>query len=420
VSTVIQTENLGKRYVISHMRSRSASIRERISDAARTVGKRLKGHRTRRTIKEEFWALQNVNLEVQKGERLGIIGVNGAGKSTLLKTLSRITEPTVGCIRIKGRTSSLLEVGTGFHPELTGRENIYLNGAILGMARADITRRFDEIVAFAEVERFVDTPVKRYSSGMYVRLAFSVAAHLQSEILIVDEVLAVGDVAFQKKCLDRMSYISRESGRTVLLVSHNLSTIAKLSERCILLEKGVIIKMGDPETVVQEYVSGGLMSAEGSVDLSAVKRYGSGRVKFTSAKIWFEDESGHRLPFAVTGCDLVVETELQANENVANFGVAMIIYDSIGNRIIDANTIIKGIPIDVKKNGARRVIFRVKKALLKSGHYSLGLWTGRLNDEDYDGISSALSFSVEPRKQDTSFSSAFPGVYVCDFGVELL
>ena len=192
---------------------------------------------------EEFWALKDVSFEVKRGEVLGIIGRNGAGKSTLLKILSRITEPTEGRVTLRGRVASLLEVGTGFHPELTGRENIYLNGAILGMTRAEIRRKFDEIVAFAEVEKFLDTPVKRYSSGMYVRLAFAVAAHLEPEILVVDEVLAVGDAEFQKKCLGKMNSVATVEGRTVLFVSHNMAVVQHLCERVILLKNGVLLAM---------------------------------------------------------------------------------------------------------------------------------------------------------------------------------
>ena len=202
---------------------------------------------------EEFWALKDVNFEIKKGDKVGIIGRNGAGKSTLLKVLSRITEPTTGKIHINGRIASLLEVGTGFHPELTGRENIFLNGAILGMSRAEIKAKFDEIVAFAEVEKFLDTPVKRYSSGMYVRLAFSVAAHLEPEILVVDEVLAVGDAEFQKKCLGKMGEVSEE-GRTILFVSHNMEAILGLCNKAILLKNGKISYMGDTEDAIQKYL----------------------------------------------------------------------------------------------------------------------------------------------------------------------
>ncbi len=204
---------------------------------------------------ETFTALDGLNLTVYKGERLGIIGRNGAGKSTLLKIISRITSPTKGTIGINGRVSSMLEVGTGFHGELTGRENIYLNGAILGMTKAEVNSKIDKIIEFSEIEQFIDTPVKRYSSGMYVKLAFSVAAHLNSEIMIMDEVLAVGDLAFQKKCLDKMGDVSREEGRTILYVSHNMETIRRLCDRCVVLDKGKIVFNGDVERAIKIYSS---------------------------------------------------------------------------------------------------------------------------------------------------------------------
>lgn len=209
-------------------------------------------------IKEEFWALKDVSFDIEQGDRVGIIGRNGAGKSTLLKILSRITEPTTGSIKIKGRVASLLEVGTGFHPELTGRENIYLNGAILGMSRAEIKKHFDAIVDFAETEKFLDTPVKRYSSGMYVRLAFAVAAHLEPEILVVDEVLAVGDAEFQKKCLGKMEDVSKNEGRTVLFVSHNMSAIMNLCNKGILLNSGKVETQGEISDVINSYATNGL------------------------------------------------------------------------------------------------------------------------------------------------------------------
>jgi lipopolysaccharide transport system ATP-binding protein len=263
---VIVVENLSKRYLIGHQSSssrrknRQATIREiierEVSNFARKGVDVIRGRQVVQGDKiEEFWALQDVSFEVKQGEVLGIIGRNGAGKSTVLKILSRITEPTTGRVLLRGRVSSLLEVGTGFHPELTGRENIFLNGAILGMTQREIRAKFDEIVAFAEVERFLDTPVKRYSSGMYVRLAFAVAAHLEPEILIVDEVLAVGDIEFQKKCLGKMDKVSREEGRTVLLVSHNLPAISSLTHRAILLDSGRIVAQGASADVVSAYYS---------------------------------------------------------------------------------------------------------------------------------------------------------------------
>ncbi|TRU75021.1 MAG: ABC transporter ATP-binding protein [Microcystis viridis Mv_BB_P_19951000_S69] len=253
--TIIEVENLGKRYVLDHQQEREkyTALRDVIAQGVKSA---LKGFSRQKTAtKEEFWALKDVSFEVKRGEVVGIIGRNGAGKSTLLKILSRITEPTTGRVRLKGRVASLLEVGTGFHPELTGRENIYLNGAVLGMMRQEIDRKFDEIVAFAEVEKFLDTPVKRYSSGMYVRLAFAVAAHLEPEILVVDEVLAVGDAAFQKKCLGKMGDVASKEGRTVLFVSHNMGAIRGLCNRSLLLSQGKLKFYTDVETAVNHYLS---------------------------------------------------------------------------------------------------------------------------------------------------------------------
>ncbi|MEI6125258.1 MAG: ABC transporter ATP-binding protein [Pseudomonadota bacterium] len=261
--TVIKTDNLGKHYIIDHQRRRqSRTFRASFMPTMRGMLQRMRHplipNNAERT--ETFWAIRNINLAVRDGERMGIIGRNGAGKSTLLKILSRITDPTVGRVRIKGRVASLLEVGTGFHPELTGRENIFLNGAILGMSRVEIKKRFDEIVAFSEIERFLDTPVKHYSSGMYVRLAFAVAAHLEPEILLVDEVLAVGDIAFQKKCLGRMNEVAEE-GRTILFVSHNIAAISRLCNRAILLDQGSILEQGNTEHVIAQYLAQGNISS---------------------------------------------------------------------------------------------------------------------------------------------------------------
>lgn len=252
---VIKAEGIGKSYLIGHQSNkRYVALRDVIVNKTKGLWSKIRSPRshTHKDI-EEFWALKDVSFEVKQGERIGIIGRNGAGKSTLLKILSRITEPTTGRVSIKGRVASLLEVGTGFHPELTGRENIYLNGAILGMTRREIKAKFDEIVAFAEVEKFLDTPVKRFSSGMYVRLAFAVAAHLEPEILVVDEVLAVGDVSFQKKCLGKLGEATKE-GRTVLFVSHNMGQIRKLCSRCIWLDQGIVKKDGIHSVLVDEYL----------------------------------------------------------------------------------------------------------------------------------------------------------------------
>jgi lipopolysaccharide transport system ATP-binding protein len=252
--TVIRVENLGKKYIIGHQANGHRTLRDVLADAISFRSFRNQKSEIRNLKSEPFWALKDVSFEVKQGEVVGIIGRNGAGKSTLLKILSRITEPTEGRVRIRGRVASLLEVGTGFHPELTGRENVFLNGAILGMSRAEIKRKFDEIVAFAEVEKFLDTPVKRYSSGMYVRLAFAVAAHLEPEILIIDEVLAVGDAQFQKKCLGKMEQVGRE-GRTVLFVSHNMAAIETLCTSVIQLKAGEVVTQGDVRGQVEDYLS---------------------------------------------------------------------------------------------------------------------------------------------------------------------
>ena len=254
MSIAVKVENLSKRYLINHKVDNNYNLRELISEKTKSFFK--KTNISNRKSVEEFWALRDINFEINKGDRVGIIGRNGAGKSTLLKILSRITEPTAGKISIKGRIASLLEVGTGFHPELTGRENIYLNGSILGMNRTEINRKFDEIVEFSGVEKFLDTPVKRYSSGMYVRLAFAVSAHLETEILILDEVLAVGDAEFQKKCLGKMEEVSKGGGRTVLFVSHNMGAINSLCNIAILLNNGYIQGIGNTEVITGMYFSG--------------------------------------------------------------------------------------------------------------------------------------------------------------------
>jgi lipopolysaccharide transport system ATP-binding protein len=251
----IRVENVSKKYLLGSQNqsgSNYRTFRDVLSRTAREI-LRIKKDENSKSLNEEYWALKDISFEISQGERIGIIGRNGAGKSTLLKILSRITEPTQGCIRIRGRVASLLEVGTGFHPELTGRENIFLNGSILGMSRTEIKEKFDEIVAFAEIERFLDTPVKHYSSGMYVRLAFAVAAHLEPEVLIVDEVLAVGDAVFQKKCLGKMEKVANE-GRTVIFVSHNMAAIQNLCNRALWIDKGKLLKDEESEYVISSYL----------------------------------------------------------------------------------------------------------------------------------------------------------------------
>ena len=256
MTTAVKVEHLGKRFLLGESIEHTLSSR---------VGDLLRGRVRRAAGREEFWALRDVNFEVKEGEALGIIGGNGAGKSTLLKVLSRITPPTEGRARVKGRLSSLLEVGTGFHPELTGRENVFLNGAILGMRKAEVQRKFDEIVAFSGVEKFIDTPVKRYSSGMYVRLAFAVAAHLEPDVLIIDEVLAVGDADFQKRCLGKMNDVAKQ-GRTVLFVSHNMAAVQKLCSWAIWMREGQVASSGEPGEVIGAYLEASGQHASGEAD----------------------------------------------------------------------------------------------------------------------------------------------------------
>lgn len=251
MNSIIEVKNLSKKYIISHQKMSYYSLRDELVNFIKKPIQWFKGHQE---IKETIWALKDINFIVEKGEILGIIGENGAGKSTLLKILTGITSPTIGEIRIYGKIASLLEVGTGFHPELTGRENIFLNGAILGMTKKEIISKFNDIVKFSGVEKFIDTPVKRYSSGMYLRLAFSVAAHLEPDILLIDEVLAVGDIEFQKKCLGKMEEVTKKGKRTILFVSHNMAAIQNLCKKCILLKNGRIKKIGKPKEVIKEYL----------------------------------------------------------------------------------------------------------------------------------------------------------------------
>lgn len=275
---VIEVEHLAKEFIISHEQSeRYTALRDVVARKAKRIFSFPPKLKVANLSKESFWALNDVSFKIHAGDRIGIIGRNGAGKSTLLKVLSRITEPTKGKITIRGRVASLLEVGTGFHPELTGRENIFLNGAILGMSRSEIKSKFDEIVDFAEIERFLDTPVKRYSSGMYVRLAFAVAAHLEPEILIVDEVLAVGDAQFQKKCLGKMQEVSNNDGRTIIFVSHHMATIKSLCSSILYMKQGQIVDSGPVDKVILNYLGDNKMAQEnGSIDSSYPRKYSNG------------------------------------------------------------------------------------------------------------------------------------------------
>ena len=306
-NSAITIENLSKRYTIGHQRAKGDGLRHAFESAIRAPISWLRSRRQKKLEQVDFWALRDVSVRISQGEVIGIIGRNGAGKSTLLKILSRITVPTTGVVRINGRVASLLEVGTGFHQELTGRENIFLNGAILGMSRAEIIRKFDEIVEFSEIEEFIDTPVKRYSSGMYVRLAFAVAAHLEPEILIVDEVLAVGDSAFQKKCLGKMGSFA-QSGRTVLFVSHNMEAVKTLCNRCIWLRDGRVHQDGAVDEVIEDYFK----SISNEVSAHCVNAdYGFTLDKVVLRNSWGEEPSQFR-----PGEDLVVEVSYDAKKRI--------------------------------------------------------------------------------------------------------
>jgi lipopolysaccharide transport system ATP-binding protein len=301
----LRTIGLGKMYLIGGEKARYRTLRDTIAQTAKRPIERIRHPGAATHVSQELWALKDIDLEVRDGEVLGIIGRNGAGKTTLLKILSRITEPTEGRAEIRGRVASLLEVGTGFHSELTGRENIYLNGAILGMSRAEIKRRFDEIVEFSEVGRFLDTPVKRYSSGMYVRLAFSVAAHLEPEILVVDEVLAVGDASFQKKCLGKMGNLA-SGGRTVLFVSHNMQAVSSLCESAVLIDGGRIATLGEAKEVVAHYLARQADSGA-SISWESGKGPGDDEVRLTSVQVL--DPAGNIATVVSTAKPFVVRFE---------------------------------------------------------------------------------------------------------------
>lgn len=321
---VISVENLSKKYIINHQqKERYTALRDVITNRAKDLAQKPLRFLTQSNLEpkqEEFWALKDVYFKINQGDRVGIIGRNGAGKSTLLKILSRITEPTTGRICIKGRVASLLEVGTGFHPELTGRENIYLNGAILGMSKIEIKEKFDEIVAFAEVEKFLDTPVKRYSSGMYVRLAFAVAAHLEPEILVVDEVLAVGDTQFQKKCLGKLEDVGKE-GRTVLFVSHNMAAIKKLCSLAIILKDGEVKALGKTNEAVVKYEES-LFTSSAVSDIFPIINYKySLSLKALDVKVITEENNVH----------LYIEIKLQCLKKIQKLGIGVLVstYDGI-------------------------------------------------------------------------------------------
>lgn len=325
--------------------------------------------RAEAAVKTDFWALHDVSFEVQPGEVVGIIGRNGAGKSTLLKIMSEITEPTAGEIRLRGRTASLLEVGTGFHPELSGRENIFLNGAILGMRRAEIVRKFDEIVAFAEIDQFIDTPVKRYSSGMYVRLAFAVAAHLEPEILIIDEVLAVGDHVFQQKCLGKMQDVARQDGRTVLFVSHNMAAVSRLCLRAIHLDHGRVVAAGPAGEVVEQYLA--RAASVQSQWRRPADRPATGKVAFLNARVL--DASG--APTAVLPYEggVTLELECAERDTRAPWVLRVSVYDRQGNELFSTHDTEAVTPRPPRPDQTLRARCAFPGGLLKPGLYLIGV-----------------------------------------------
>ncbi len=391
----IHTENLGKLYRIGEHQGAYKTLRETIVSAFSVPLRHLNRNPQSSILNPQsdcIWALKNISFEVKRGEVVGIIGRNGAGKTTLLRILSRITEPTEGWAEIRGRVGSLLEVGTGFHPELTGRENIYLNGAILGMKKAEIDRKFDEIVAFAEVERFIDTPVKRYSSGMRVRLAFAVAAHLEPEILLVDEVLAVGDAAFQKKCLGKMGNVAKE-GRTVLFVSHNMAAVINLCGRAILLDEGKLVLNGQPDTVIGNYLTRTTPSS-GCWNVDRAKLEGSGPVQITAIDVL--DLGGEPLQDLTTGGGFVLRAQYELEENVkipsASFVVRLKNY--MGVEVLRlSNTPISGFPIE-SLSGKGQIDLVIPVLPFTEGKYSFDVAVGRKRQGFYTELIDVLSIHI--------------------------
>jgi lipopolysaccharide transport system ATP-binding protein len=407
----IRVAHLGKQYQLGP-RATHRTIREAFMETVRGATRSF-GRRNDRNASERFWALEDVSFDVAHGEVVGIVGRNGSGKSTLLKILSRIVEPTTGCVDLEGRVGSLLEVGTGFHPDLTGRENVFLSGAILGMRRTEIAAKFDEIVDFAEVERFIDTQVKHYSSGMYMRLAFAVAAHLEPDILVVDEVLAVGDAAFQKKCLGKMGTVARH-GRTVLFVSHNMGAVVSLCSRAVLLDAGHLLLDSDPITVAARYQAT-LTAPAQTTDLATAEHFGSGKARFVALRLVPERRDGVTRATMCPGSRLRIETRIEAYAPVESANVGITIYDAAGYRLVDANTAMQGRFVSMAPGDEARVAFTLDDVRLKPGTYLVGVWMGRTNTEDIDGILYATTLEVEPDPQQLRHSEQFPGAYLCAF-----
>ena len=388
-------DGIGKAYQIGLRAPDEEGLGNAIKSAVTAPLRNLRRLSGRSSGEETFWALRDVSFEVPAGQVLGIVGRNGAGKSTMLKVLSRITEPTEGTARVRGRIASLLEVGTGFHPELTGRENIYLNGAILGMTQAEINAKFDQIVDFSEVERFLDTPVKRYSSGMFLRLAFAVAAFLEPEILVIDEVLAVGDAKFQKKCLGRMREVSRGDGRTVLFVSHNMATVRALCDRCVLLNQGRLVADGDTGEVIDRYLDLSMGQQSGVYDLSGragAWEFGTGAAVFTRLEL-----AGARSSFVSSTAELELVCTVRAEEDVDAVRIATVV-KRVDGVAVGAAFSPDAAPMRAGETGVFRV--SLGDLGLAPGRYACELKLGKGNPREgrteYDAVDDVLHFEVLP------------------------
>lgn len=391
MATAIEVEGLSKKYALGGPTS-PTDTREALSRAVQRLPRIFKRD-ARRVIPTPFWALKDVSFEIEQGQVVGVVGANGAGKSTLLKILSRITEPTEGQAVVYGRVGSLLEVGTGFHPELTGRENIYLNGAILGMPRQEIDRRMDEIVAFAEVDRFLTTAVKHYSDGMYLRLAFAVAAHLEPDILLVDEVLAVGDARFQRKCLGKMSDIAERGGRTVLVVSHNMGAIQRLCDRSLLIDGGRLVDAGPTRQIVAKYLH---EESEGSgpnswIDVAAAPRQGTGQMRFLGARYTSHNEMTGFRPYPDGPLEFELKLRADRPGVVPSFGV--LLSDRNGTKLVNADILTCGLDLRVAA-GENVVRVTIDGLHLHSGVYSATLFAGDVIGVGYDLVESAFDVEV--------------------------